>query len=603
MKQQFLRFLKFFWVVSIGILFFICQNAAWATNLDKAILGKWRKAGRIELIEFLDDGTVVITSNNDDQMSGNYRVLDEARIRIDVEGVYRLPVAQVVRVSLANDILVLDKLFEERSEYRKVTKATKYYLDGLTLYIDKKFDEAVKLFEIAADQGELEALEKLAYMYFNGLGVKQNKQNAIMFYHKAAKQGAMLSQRNLGYLYRKGLGAEKNIEKAIYWYQKAADQGDIKAHKELGWIYATSENPRYRSAEKALAHARIAYSKEGNEWGKLVVLAAAYARSGLFDHAVSTQQQAINKSEYTKISQEEKVIAVEHGDILLRLYENHLSYDGFDLDEVIARAKEENEKPNIPDSDFDTAAWVGLSRGEEKGDFCFREDGSLYYKDELFPSTVTAGYVNAQALNAKKLLISTPSPSKRYLFIKTLGRHGTFSKLYLADIKNKTLKPTFAGNGPYGPRETIYWASDERYATFKYYDEGHMFHYHVDLVTALSFRHEVVTLDTLAKDMDEHSRLALDTIRKNWKNLELKNEKRRTTAALAEITIKKNGKMTNVWFKQQSNIQAINDAAWKAIKKSDPLPALPGEYPESTRQMTISFSDKGVLDESKEESK
>lgn len=104
----------------------------------------------------------------------------------------------------------------------------------------------------------------------------------------------------------------------------------------------------------------------------------------------------------------------------------------------------------------------------------------------------------------------------------------------------------------------------------------------------------------LSQMMDQHSRLSLDVIRKSWEPPEIKNEQQTTAPALIDISIKKDGKISNVWFKQQSNIQAINDSAWKAIKQSDPLPALPREHPKSTRRMTISFSDKGVLDVSQD---
>lgn len=148
----------------ISVNFFLTLNESWASNLEKAILGKWRNMQSEETLEFFEDGTIIVTEkddNEDKQMVGNYRVLDETRVRIDLAGWYQLGGPQVWPISVANDILVLS-IANEKREFRKVTKEMQIFLDGLTLYENKKFDEAAKLFTVAAEQGEIEAQDKLA---------------------------------------------------------------------------------------------------------------------------------------------------------------------------------------------------------------------------------------------------------------------------------------------------------------------------------------------------------------------------------------------------------------------------------------------------------
>ena len=53
-------------------------------------------------------------------------------------------------------------------------------------------------------------------MYRNGHGVKQNYPEAIRLYSLAADQGDAFAEYNLALLYEKGEGVKKNIKKAIF---------------------------------------------------------------------------------------------------------------------------------------------------------------------------------------------------------------------------------------------------------------------------------------------------------------------------------------------------------------------------------------------------
>jgi len=54
---------------------------------------------------------------------------------------------------------------------------------------------------------------------------------------KAAQQGDMLAQFNLGNLYYEGDGVKRDKEKAAYWFTKSAQQGHADAQYQIGWLY------------------------------------------------------------------------------------------------------------------------------------------------------------------------------------------------------------------------------------------------------------------------------------------------------------------------------------------------------------------------------
>ena len=64
-------------------------------------------------------------------------------------------------------------------------------------------------------------------------GGAKSYEEAIKWYRKAAEQGSSAAQRNLAYCYEKGKGIAKNIDEAVAWYRKAANQGDNSAMESL----------------------------------------------------------------------------------------------------------------------------------------------------------------------------------------------------------------------------------------------------------------------------------------------------------------------------------------------------------------------------------
>jgi len=104
-------------------------------------------------------------------------------------------------------------------------KLGKYYQDD--------FDESIKWYRKAAEQGLPEAQFELGYCYDNGEGVEQNPSEAAKWYRKAAEQGHAEAQYYMGYCCLYGYGVEKDETEAIKWIRKAAEQGNDMAQDDL----------------------------------------------------------------------------------------------------------------------------------------------------------------------------------------------------------------------------------------------------------------------------------------------------------------------------------------------------------------------------------
>lgn len=132
----------------------------------------------------------------------------------------------------------------------------KAYEKGETYYEEKNYEEAVKWYKKAAEQGNADAQYKLGYCYAHGgyeiplemqdslgynyekgLGVDQDFDKAIEWYRKSAEQGNAEAQYSLADCYLCGRGVAMNEVEAIKWLHKAAEQGHIEAQYYLGKCY------------------------------------------------------------------------------------------------------------------------------------------------------------------------------------------------------------------------------------------------------------------------------------------------------------------------------------------------------------------------------
>ncbi len=121
----------------------------------------------------------------------------------------------------------------EQGDRKAQFMLARMYFEGLG--VEQNYEEAFKWFEMAALH--IEAQFNLAVMYLEGIGVKKNYEEAFKWFEMAALQGDRKAQFELGYMYFEGLGVEQNYEEAFKWFEMAALQGDRKAQFELGYMY------------------------------------------------------------------------------------------------------------------------------------------------------------------------------------------------------------------------------------------------------------------------------------------------------------------------------------------------------------------------------
>lgn len=109
-----------------------------------------------------------------------------------------------------------------------------YFLDADD-WLSVENPMAVEWYTKAACQGHADAQFKLAWRYYEGIGVEEDKEKAVDWFTKAANKGHPEAQYRLGLFFDEG--SEPDDEKAFYWLSKAAEQEHVNAQYELALKY------------------------------------------------------------------------------------------------------------------------------------------------------------------------------------------------------------------------------------------------------------------------------------------------------------------------------------------------------------------------------
>ena len=113
--------------------------------------------------------------------------------------------------------------------------------DARDAYNRKDYKEAVRLYRLSTEQGDIGAQNNLGLMYSKGQGVLQDYKEAVRLYRLSAEQGVVGAQVNLGVMYDQGLGVPQDYKEAFKWYRLAVKQGDSIAQLSLGNMYSKGQ--------------------------------------------------------------------------------------------------------------------------------------------------------------------------------------------------------------------------------------------------------------------------------------------------------------------------------------------------------------------------
>ena len=134
-----------------------------------------------------------------------------------------------VAVPLIIVLVVILFHYNRDEKIRQANEAISDFNQGLASQKAMDYDDAVRHYRKAAEQGVADAQLNLGACYYNGEGVTKDLVEAVKWYRKAAEQGDAKAQFNLGVCYANGQGVAEDKAEAVKWYRKAAEQGDADA--------------------------------------------------------------------------------------------------------------------------------------------------------------------------------------------------------------------------------------------------------------------------------------------------------------------------------------------------------------------------------------
>jgi hypothetical protein len=121
------------------------------------------------------------------------------------------------------------------------------YNAGVDAWRKKDYPEAAKQWSQAVLSGDVDAMNNLAFLYFNGLGMEPRISDAIRLWSVAAFAGQSEAQWHLGVAYEDGKGVEKDALKAYAWYRCAEESARRKKGSDKSGTEAAIEQDATRS--------------------------------------------------------------------------------------------------------------------------------------------------------------------------------------------------------------------------------------------------------------------------------------------------------------------------------------------------------------------
>ena len=128
----------------------------------------------------------------------------------------------------------------------------------------QNYKDAIKLYRLAAAQDNVEALNRLSFLYLMGMGVKEDFAEAAKWSHLAAELGDASAQSYLGNAYRGGYGVLQDNILAHLWFNIAAANGHKRSIKNRDKLALDMTS---QAIEKAQAMAAVCISSNYKKCG------------------------------------------------------------------------------------------------------------------------------------------------------------------------------------------------------------------------------------------------------------------------------------------------------------------------------------------------
>ncbi len=147
-------------------------------------------------------------------------------------------ISKINQEEVKSDTRIEDlKTLAEQGDVKSQLTLGGMYFDGLE--VSRDIQQAIKYYELAANQGIAEAYYNLGFISedYGSLFGHESYQEAIKYYKLAIDKGDSNAHYRLGSMYDKGIGISQDYQEAIKHYKIAAEQGNADAQINLGWMY------------------------------------------------------------------------------------------------------------------------------------------------------------------------------------------------------------------------------------------------------------------------------------------------------------------------------------------------------------------------------
>lgn len=341
-------------------------------------------------------------------------------------GAYKASIIIVIVVVMS--IVLISCNAEDESVEDKVSKISLMNDDVANDEYQDYDERTIELIE-SANSGDVDAMNTLAYYYFNGYHVEQNYQKSLDWSIQSAEGGNLASMFNVGYNYYYGYAGEVNYDLSFEWYKRAANEMFPKALNALGHMYYEGlgvEKNVDKATEYTFQSAGFLHNYSLSNMGSLIddeslggdcnFWYRLAAKNYMFQSATNTllHDKLVNGEVSIEVNQSLKGEAVPHEliqDILFRYYsgtlyeyleESSTVFKDFDINDL--KMDEKTLQLISPDRWYDSYYLIDVNNDNKNELVCFRLDGTMGISSLRILTLENDKYVLNEALSNTSLM-------------------------------------------------------------------------------------------------------------------------------------------------------------------------------------------------------